>query len=145
MTRGMPCPQSFAPPGESCVAEKKSAQRWPKLPCGTWPMRVSLNTQRAWERMKVEVPHADMIERLTGHDLLTTSDSLNDIDAGSDTTPACGRRSCCAPEASANATAPRGSSPRPGRYLGAHHILAFSQDGQDRRTNVMALCADVRL
>ncbi|MBI0538698.1 hypothetical protein D9599_24360 [Roseomonas sp. KE2513] len=44
-----------------------------------------LGTRRAWERMKVEVPHAGLIERLLDHDLRATGDSLNDVDAGSDT------------------------------------------------------------
>ena len=44
-----------------------------------------LGTQRAWERMMVEVPHAGLIERLVDHDLLATGGSLNDVDAGSDT------------------------------------------------------------
>lgn len=113
-----------------------------------------LGAQRAWEQMKREVPHADIMARLMNREPPATADSLNDLDAGSDvphTLTSTGRRFVRNPRVRAEVLRRAGGSCEfcgtPGfiteagaLYLEAHHILALSEDGKDRRTNVIALC-----
>lgn len=113
-----------------------------------------LGAQKAWERMKQEVPHADMMARIMDREPPTAGDSLNDLDAGSDvphTVTATGRRFVRDPRVRAQVLARAGGRcehcGQPGfitdagtPYLEAHHILALSEDGKDRRANVIALC-----
>jgi hypothetical protein len=116
-----------------------------------------MGAQKAWERMKVEVPHADMMARLMDREPPTAGDSLNDLDApGSDaphTVASNGRRYVRDPRVRAEVLQRAGGccehcgnqgfvTVSGGRYLEAHHILALSEDGKDRRSNVIALCAE---
>ena len=118
------------------------------------PELRGLGAQKAWERMREEVPHNVMMDRLIAREPSTPDDSLNDLDIGSDvphSVPSSGRRFVRDHRVRAAVLARAGGRcefcDEPGFrtaagtvYLEAHHILALSKDGQDRPTNVIALC-----
>lgn len=109
-----------------------------------------LGNRKAWRRVSEVVPQQEMLARLQGQRQM---DTLNDL--GTDEPPVIttnGRRYFRDPEVRA-AVMQRahgtcefcgelGFKRADGsRYLESHHIIALSDDGQDRLTNVIALCS----
>lgn len=117
-------------------------------------MMKGLSAQAAWAEITRRVPHEDIMARLMGREPTVAEDSCNDLDIGSDvplSMPAGGRRFVRDPrvrfavleraEGRCEFCGEPGFISEAGTpYLEAHHILALSQDGQDRRRNVIALC-----
>lgn len=113
----------------------------------------------AWKSIFINTPRDEFWSRITKLDSATWNDAIEDVtfyDIGTDTP---GRRSssaltyvrdqhvrdavlqrargvceyCCNPGFTCSNDSP---------YLETHHIIALSEDGRDRLTNVIALCAN---
>lgn len=114
-----------------------------------------LSAQAAWKEVTAKIPHHAIMARIMKREPTAAEDTLNDLDIGSDLpifVPTGGRRFVRDPRVRI-AVLERakghcefcgilGFTTEAGTpYLEAHHILALSKDGKDRRTNVIALCS----
>lgn len=112
---------------------------------------TGMGNRKAWIRVREVIPQEEMLARLQGRELQQT-DSLNDL--GTDEPPMIpsGGRSYARDPKVREAVIERAGGaceycgrlgfkrPDGTRYLESHHIIALSNRGQDRMTNVIALC-----
>jgi hypothetical protein len=113
---------------------------------------LGMGNRKAWEHVRTCIPQAVMVARLKGEEPPPGLDSLNDL--GNDQAPVIatvGRR-YVRDQAVRDAVIRRAKGlcefcHQPGfmkpdgtRYLECHHIIALAAQGEDRMTNVIALC-----
>lgn len=113
---------------------------------------TGMGNRKAWTHVRGIIPQEEMLDRLEGRKPSPETDSLNDL--GTDEPPViitAGRR-YIRDAAVRSAVMIRAAGncefcEEPGfkrsdgrRYLECHHIIALSDDGEDRMTNVIALC-----
>lgn len=110
---------------------------------------TGMGNKRAWRRVREVVPQEEMLARLRGQRQL---DTINDL--GTDEPPvvtSTGRHYLRDPKVRSAVIQRAGGACEfcgelgfkradGSRYLECHHIIALSNDGQDRVTNVIALC-----
>ena len=113
---------------------------------------VGVGNRKAWVHMRDVIPQQEMLDRLEGREPSAETDSLNDL--GTNEPPiiiTAGRRYVrdAAVRAAVMVRAagkcefckePGFKRLDGGRYLECHHIIALSDNGEDRMTNVIALC-----
>ena len=108
--------------------------------------------RKAWSYVRDLIPQQEMLDRLEGREPSQAIDSLNDL--GTDEPPViitAGRRyvrdAAVRAAVMVRAAGKCEFCEKPGficsdgkRYLECHHIILLSEDGKDRKTNVIALC-----
>lgn len=113
---------------------------------------TGMGNRKAWTHVRGIIPQEEMLDRLEGREPSPETDSLNDL--GTDEPPViitAGRRYVrdAAVRAAVMIRAAGNCEfcEEPGfkrsdgrRYLECHHIIALSDNGEDRMTNVIALC-----